>query len=216
MSGRMGKTESVLKFLALLFVLFVISGCSHTEGNEFLEINKTENTSAKKSILMIIAPKDFRDEELRIPKSNFEKNGFSVFVASSEETSYGMMGSVVERDLTLEEALERIENFDAVVFVGGSGSVVYFNNSLVKEIASKAYQRDKVVGAICLAPVILANSGILENKRATVFDHEYIKIIEDKGAIYSKENVVVDGRIVTSNSPNVALKFSEEIIKRLK
>ncbi|MGC8928959.1 MAG: DJ-1/PfpI family protein [Candidatus Woesearchaeota archaeon] len=206
-----------IKLLAIFFAFVFISGCSHTDaGKEFLENNKTSSKVQNKSILMIIAPKDFRDEELKIPKTNFERSGIRVFVASSEETSYGMLGSRINRDFSLEEALNRINEFDAVILVGGSGSAVYFNNSLVKEIVLKAYESNKLIGAICLAPVILANAGILENRSATVFDHEYIKIIEEKGAAYSSEDVVVDGNIVTANSPNSALKFSDEIIKKLK
>ncbi|MEM2121141.1 MAG: DJ-1/PfpI family protein [Candidatus Woesearchaeota archaeon] len=207
-----------IKLFLLFIILLFIAGCFKEEVSlKPIEVKENkENNQTSKNILMIIAPKDFREEELNIPRANFEKNNFKVFVASSERTAFGMFGLKVDVDLLLEDALKEINNFDAVVLVGGSGSVIYFNDSTVREIVLNAYKNNKVIGAICLAPIILANSGILENKRATVFDHEYIELIREKGAIYSNEDVVVDDNIITANSPNSALKFSNEIIKRLK
>jgi protease I len=124
----------------------------------------------------------------------------------------GVMGNIVESTITLRE----IDNgFDAIIFVGGNGAGQYFNDSEAKGIARKYFELDRVVAAICIAPSILANAGILKGKKATCFASEKNNL-EDKGAIYSKSPVVVDGKIITASGPVVAKQFGEEILKALK
>jgi protease I len=72
----------------------------------------------------------------------------------------------------------------------------------------------KLVGAICLAPVILAKAGMLKNKNAIVFSSE-INTIKDLCAIYSTLSVVKDGNIITGNGPTAARKFGETVVKEL-
>ncbi|MGZ8799823.1 MAG: DJ-1/PfpI family protein [Aeromicrobium sp.] len=55
-------------------------------------------------------------------------------------------------------------------------------------------------GAICLAPVILSNAGVLRNRRATVAGTE-AHTIEVAGATYTGPGVMVDENIVTANLP---------------
>lgn len=163
---------------------------------------------------MVIAPKDFRDDELSIPKEIFEKNGYNVFTASTEKNTVGMFGKKVSVDYLLKDV--NISEYDALVIVGGSGSKYYlWNNQELINMTKEAYNEDKVVAAICLSPVVLVNAGILENKEATVFpDPEAISILK-KHSIYKNEEVVVSGRIITSSSPKYAKKFAEKILEKL-
>ncbi|MCS7109186.1 MAG: DJ-1/PfpI family protein [Candidatus Micrarchaeota archaeon] len=166
-----------------------------------------------KKILMIIAPTNFRDEELLEPKEIFEKNGFQVDIASKGVSkAKGMLGTVIDVNLDVKNV--KIDEYTAIVFVGGSGTVVYFNDKDILRIAKEGYEKGKVVGAICIAPSILANAGLLKGKMATSFPSEKDNLI-DKGAKYTGEGVIVDGRIVTANGPKSAKRFGEEIIKLL-
>jgi len=67
-----------------------------------------------------------------------------------------------------------------------------------------------MVAAICIAPVILANAGLLKKKNATVFKSE-IAAIEAKGAVYSGSGVTVDGNLITASGPDQAKQFGKEI-----
>ena len=60
--------------------------------------------------------------------------------------------------------------FDAVIFVGGGGSEVYFDDPKAHNIARKAFKAKKLVCAICIAPSILAKAGLLEGRKATVWE----------------------------------------------
>jgi protease I len=104
--------------------------------------------------------------------------------------------------------------YEAVVYVGGGGSKLLFNNPLAQTIARVMYQQGKVVAAICLAPVILANAGLLRNKKATAAGTE-AKTLENHGATYTGPGVTVDGNIVTANAPKASRLFGEKINEML-
>jgi protease I len=73
-----------------------------------------------KTILMVVAPLNFRDEELFVPKEFFEKKGINVVVASGDSgVATGMLGGSINVDIRVSDAVAR--DYDAVVFVGGSG-----------------------------------------------------------------------------------------------
>jgi protease I len=77
---------------------------------------------------------------------------------------------------------------------------------LVKE----ANRAGKVVSAICLAPVTLANAGLLEGKRATAYPSAE-SFLKWKGAIYTGNAVEVEGNIVTANGPEAAEEFAQAV-----
>ncbi len=166
--------------------------------------------------LIILMPKDFRDEEFKIPKERLEDAGISVTVVGFESTTTrGMFGTTAIPDLLIDNV--DIDDYDAVIIPGGSGSPKYlWNDHRVLDTVKKAYEKGKVVAAICLSGAVLANSGILNGKNATVFaSPDAIKVLKDKGANYLKRDVVVDGKIVTAEGPKAAGKFADEILRLL-
>ncbi len=163
--------------------------------------------------LLIIAPQNFRDEEYFYTKEELEKAGVDVTTASrSTETTTGMMGGTAKPDISLSEV--NVDEYDAVLFIGGSGSAVYFNNATALDIARKADAAGKVVGAICIAPSILANAGLLRGKRATAYPSEEANL-RAKGAEYTGEGVTVDGRIITGDGPTSAREFGRAVVRVL-
>ncbi|MFN4226851.1 MAG: DJ-1/PfpI family protein [Candidatus Ratteibacteria bacterium] len=168
----------------------------------------------EKKILMVIAFENFRDEELKIPKEILEKEGFTIDIASTKKgIAKGMLGMQINVNMSIEEIKET--DYDGIIFVGGSGTQVLFNNKTAIRLAQNFYKNKKVIGAICLAPGILANAGILNNKKATCY-YSIANILKEKGAIYTEKMVEVDGNIVTGNGPEAAEKFGKEILKLLK
>jgi len=171
-------------------------------------------SKSDKKILMIIASQNFRDEELLIPKKLFEKEGYSVVIAgTSLKPAKGMLGAVVTPQILIDQV--KVDEYDAIVFVGGVGAKEYFNNSIAHKIAKEAVSKNKILAAICIAPRILAEAGVLKGKKATVWVSEE-KILEEKGANYTGKSVEVDGNIVTGSGPQTAEEFAKIIIKLLK
>ena len=198
------------KFIFALFGVIIIFGLII-----FLKMTPKES----KKILMIIAFRDFRDEEYFLPKEIFEKEGFVVKTASTKKgTALGADGGEIEVDFSLDEV--DISQFDAVLFVGGPGALKYLDNEKSYQIAKETLNQEKILGAICIAPVILAKAKVLEGKKATVWssplDKTGIKILKENGAEYLAQDVVQDGKIITANGPQSAKKFAEKILENLK
>ena len=166
-----------------------------------------------KKVLMVVAPENFRDEELFEPKKVLEEKRIGVEIASKGvNEARGMLGEKIVIDKNLSEV--KADDYDGVIFVGGSGSSIYFNDAKAQFLAKEAYEKGKVVGAICIAPSILANIGILEGKKATSFPSE-AENLKSKGVDYTGEGVVVDGKIITAQGPDYAKQFGEKIVEVL-
>jgi protease I len=139
--------------------------------------------------------------------------GAQTFVASTTtDPIVGMRATKVKPDMLLSDI--DIRNFDAVIFVGGSGAQQYFTDVVALHLARECIKQNKVLGAICIAPVILANAGVLTGKRATVFPSK-IDRLRARDVNYVDEDVIRDRRIITAKDPESAEKFGRYIIKTL-
>ena len=163
--------------------------------------------------LLIIASKNFRDEEYLETRAALEKAGAQVEVASSSlEEATGMLGAKAKADMLLKDA--DVAKYNTVVFIGGGGATEYFQNATALKIAQDAAAQGKVLGAICIAPVILANAGILKGRKATCFASGQ-KALTQHGAVFTNEDVTVDGKIVTGRGPKAAKKFGRALVELL-
>ena len=166
-----------------------------------------------KKVLMVIAPKNFRDEEFFKSRVALQSEGARVVIASkTTEEVTGMLGGKTKPDINLSEV--NVQDYDAVVFIGGTGSSVYFNDQQALNLAKEAVGQNKIVGAICVAPSILANAGVLKGKKATSFSSERGNL-EAKGASFVDQPVVADGKIVTATGPQSAEEFGQKVAEVL-
>jgi protease I len=106
-------------------------------------------------------------------------------------------------------------NFAGIILIGGEGSRLYWNNSHLHNIVNEFFNSEKIVAAICSAPVILAKAGILKNKSATCFSEDKMELI-NSGINYNDRNVVFDGNVITADGPKSAIQFTEAILHTLK
>ena len=166
-----------------------------------------------KRILMVIASKGYRDEELSVPMKMFKDAGATVIVASDKEgRARGMLGGRIESDIVYSEA--KVDKYDAVVFVGGVGSQIYWNDPKAHSLVKETVQKNKLLGAICLAPPTLALAGVLKGKTATSYTSA-ATALKKAGANYTGEPVEIDGSIITSNGPTAVIEFAQTIIDKL-
>jgi len=198
-----------LIFLSIGVILIKQTPFKSRKGDE----KKMTEVLTEKKVLMIVAPENFRDEEFFQPKEILQQGGVQITVASKGVSeAKGMFGRTTQVDKDITQV--SVDNYEAIIFVGGTGSSIYFEDSLALNLAKKFYDSGKLVGAICIAPSILANAGILQGKRATAFSSE-AENLRAKGAQYTGENVTVDGKIITASGPQAAKQFGEEILKKL-
>jgi len=166
-----------------------------------------------KKVLMVIAPRDFRDEEYFETRKVLEESGAEITVVNSTgQPSKSMFGKIVNPDKNFYDV--DIKDYDAIVFVGGTGSSVYFNNQKALELAKESHSSGKVTAAICIAPTILVNAHILHGKKATAYPSERNNI--NAVGTYTGNSVEQDDKIITGSGPEAAKEFGKKIAEALK
>lgn len=164
-------------------------------------------------ILLIIAQQNFQEKEYEIPKSIFQKAGFEVLTAAGEKgVATDKTGKETPVDLSLDEV--NVRDFSCIIFVGGPGATVYFEHEKAFALVKEAEQEGRIIGAICIAPTILANAGILKGKKATAFVTEEDSLRRG-GANFTAAPVEQDGKIITADGPGSAEIFAKTILQVL-
>ena len=175
---------------------------------ESQQAGKTADGSKK--ALLIVPPAGFRDEELLETQRILEEGGIKVEIASSKiGVLQGVLGNITASGMTLDKV--SVQDFDAVIFIGGPGAVDYFTNPAALSIAREAAARNKVLAAISIAPTILANAGVLRGVRATGFLPQREQMLKG-GAQYTGSPVERDGLIITATDPSAVAAFAQAII----
>ncbi len=167
-------------------------------------------------VIIIIAQRNYQPTEFSNTKTEIEKAGFSTQVASvTKDTATASDGSTYQPDLTIAEI--NSDNYKAIAIIGGPGTSALLKCiellNKIKEFNSK----NKIIAAICFSPVILAKTGILEGKKATVFPNEdLINMLKENKVTYTAEDVTKDNNIITGNGPDAAIEFGQTIANALK
>lgn len=170
-------------------------------------------TVIAKSILFILPKKDFNEVEFLTTKRILEKNGCKIFIASDAGSfCEGKQGLKIRHDVSFFNLNEN--NFSAIVFIGGSGVKEYWNNQTLHKIALKFHQKKKITAAICSAPVILAQAGILKNVTATCYPNDKMELTK-AGAEFKDEKVIVRKNIITARDAEASEEFADAILTKL-
>lgn len=118
-------------------------------------------------------------------------------------------GITFETDTVKEEA--DFNSYDGIVLPGGlPGTTNLGADDTVVKIIKEFASSGKLVAAICAAPSVLGVNGILEGKNAVCYPGYEDKLL---GANVLKEEVAVDGNVITSRGLGTAILFSLEIVK---
>ena len=104
-------------------------------------------------------------------------------------------------------------SYDGIVLPGGMPGTTHLMeddtvNRVIKEFATSG----KLVAAICAAPSVLGNAGLLEGKKATCYPGVEGKLT---GADFVTDPVTKDGNIITSRGLGTAIEFAAEIVAYL-
>jgi len=167
----------------------------------------------RKRAALIIAGRNFRDEELLETRFVLNNAGVETVVVSSRPGPLaGVFGAVTEAIIALDGLM--VDDFDAIIFLGGAGVREYSDNPVVLGIVREAANKRKVLGAISIAPAILAHSGVLAGVRATSFLTERDRL-QMAGAQYTGVPVERDGLIITARDSRAARQFGQAIVDAL-
>lgn len=167
-----------------------------------------------KKILIVIAPVNYQDKEYSDTRKTLESAGVSVSVASLKRgEAKGALRGRVNVDFSVDEV--SAGDYDGIVFIGGQGMVDLVGNQKFINLAKEFYNVGKITAAICIAPLILANAGILKGKKATVWSGASDEL-KKGGVVYTGKSVELDGKIITGNGPDAAEEFGKAIVEALK
>jgi len=197
------KISRDLEPLCIVSVGYAV-GAGTTEG---------QADSAQKKAVLIIPSENFRDEELFETKRVLDAAQIETVVASTRlGIVRGELGNIAEARVLVDQL--RVDDYDAIIFVSGSGVIEYVTNPVALDIARETVRKGKVLAATGLAPVILANANVLAGIRATSFLSERERLIL-AGAIYTGAPVERERLIITATGPTAAVQFGRAIADAL-
>ncbi len=174
----------------------------------------TNNQINKKRVAILIEQK-VEDAEFQVPYKALQQAGIEVVVLGSRmnEEYQGKQGKVtVKPDATTTEA--RAEDFDAVIIPGGMAPDTMRTNPNTVRFVQQAMAQGKLVAAVCHGPQVLIEGDLLKGKNATGFI-AVRKDMQNAGANYIDEPLVVDGNLLTSRRPGDLAIFATAILSRL-
>jgi protease I len=194
------------KAIGLVVPMMLLSGLVHAQ----------DALEAPPRVLLVVSPKDFTDKEYFDTKAVFLKAQADILVASTEQ---GLATSHEGRRIRVDTAISSlsVKDFEALVLVGGVGVLGALSSSEpLRNLVKSAVREQKVVAAICLAPVVLAKAGVLRNREATCYQAApAIAELKRNGAIYIDQEVVTAGRVITANGPDTAAAFARAVLKEI-
>ena len=163
-----------------------------------------------KKILIVLASQDFQDHEYQIPRNFWEKMGAEIKTASSDKISKGKFGSIVKNDFFISNNID-VETFNGIFWVGGGGCLEYLNNRNAENLTWEFVKNNKIIGAICAAPRLLLQWGMLKGRKCTGWngDHTLKNLTDKAGALFDEKNVIIDGKFITADGVESAEIFAE-------
>ncbi len=165
----------------------------------------------------ILTDNGFEEVELTSPKKALEDAGAAVHIVSMQKKVKGWDHDHWSIELDVDENLANasVENYDALMIPGGVINPDEMRRH--KEYVSFAEQfleAGKPVGAICHAPQLLIETGMLNGREMTSFPS--IKTdLKNAGALWQDKEVVVDNGLVTSRSPADLEAFNKKLIEEI-
>lgn len=160
---------------------------------------------------LVIIADGFEEVETVTPIDLLRRAGVEVIVAALTEGIHvtGRTGITVHADTTLASVEPR--TFDALVLPGGPGVKHLRADLRVRSILERHTAAGRWVGAICAAPTVLHDAGLLSGRRYTA----HFSVGNELTAILANERVVVDGSVITSRGAGTALDFGLALVERL-
>jgi 4-methyl-5(b-hydroxyethyl)-thiazole monophosphate biosynthesis len=164
----------------------------------------------KKRVLCLLFP-GFEEIETVAPIDLLRRAGVEVVVASvtGDKLVTGRCQVTVQSDVALSDVAEQV--FDLLLIPGGPGVKALRADGRAARLAEQFAQAGKEVAAICAAPTVLADAGLLAGKRFT----SHAGVMDELPQSLVHERVVEDGKLTTSRGAATAVDFGLALVRRL-
>lgn len=169
----------------------------------------------KNKKIIILVERMFNDQEFWYPYYRLKEAGAEVVVvgSGSAEQYSGKSGTQIKVDANADEILS--SQFDGIVIPGGYAPDHMRRYPAMVNLVKDLFEAGKVVAAICHAGWMLASADILEGRTVTSFFAIKDDLIH-AGAHWVDEEVVVDGKLITSRKPDDLPAFMKAVIHHLR
>ena len=150
----------------------------------------------------------FEEIEAFAPVDLLRRAGVEVTTAALAATTHvtGRSGITAHADKTLAEVMHT--DFDLIFLPGGAGTKHLRADARVRELVLKQHQAGRWLAAICAAPTVLNDCGLLAGRRYTA----HFSVAGELPAILAGERVVTDGRITTSRGAGTSVEFGLHLV----
>ncbi|MBR5219257.1 MAG: DJ-1/PfpI family protein [Clostridia bacterium] len=160
-------------------------------------------------MLYILLADGFEETEAIAPIDVIRRANLPItLMGVTGKTVTGAHGIVFEAETEMESISK--EDIDGVILPGGMpGTTNLQKDERVISLLEYCRDNNKLICAICAAPMILGELNMLKGREATCFPgfEEYLK-----GAVLSPKRVAVDGNFITSKGAGTALDFGGAIV----
>ena len=164
----------------------------------------------KKRVLCVLFP-GFEEIETVAPVDLLRRAGVEVVVASltGEKLVTGRCNITMQADAALDDVAE--QEFDLLLIPGGPGIKDVRADGRVARLAQATARKGRPVAAICAAPTVLKDAGLLAGKRFT----SHAGVLTELPESLVQERVVEDGGLITSRGAATAVDFGLALVRRL-
>ena len=165
-------------------------------------------------MVAILLGTGFEEAEAMVPADLLRRAGIEVALVGLEGRQVsGSHGIPVIADTTLEE-LDR-DKVDMLMLPGGLGGVEAISSNVhAQALIQYCYDHGRWLAAICAAPTILANLGMLDRRRAVCYPG--MEDLMGSAVVQKGSPVVVDGHIITGEAAGSSFPFGLKLVEILK
>ncbi len=162
------------------------------------------------SVLVILAD-EFEEIEAFAPIDLLRRAQIDVTVASLNENRHatGRSGITAHADVAFSAVDGQL--FDLLFLPGGAGVKHLRADARVPSCVSRHHKAGKWLAAICAAPTVLNDCGLLHGKRYTA----HFSVAAELPEIRANERIVTDGKIITSRGAGTAVEFGLHLVSLL-
>lgn len=169
-------------------------------------------TSSGKKVAFVLAD-DYEDIEHTSPMAALKSAGAEVTVIGLEnKTITGKKGDTQDPDITIDKA--NVEDYDMLVIPGGGSPENLRINDQAVEFTKAFVKSGKPVASICHGPQLLISAEVLSGRTVTSVN-KVRDDVKNAGGNYVDEEVVVDGNLISSRTPNDLDAFNAALVKTL-
>ena len=210
-----------LSAIIMLSIVLFAAGCTGTGertagtvGTTGLDAVRADALTPDRPHVAVLLTEGFQDAEAYMPIGYLENKDVDITVIGPKTGRVKAYNSDFEIVVQKEVGEVNVDDFYALILPGGKAPATLREDSTVVEFTKNFFNTGKTVAAICHGPQVLATAGVLHDVTTTGVNSIQGEL-EEAGATYVDEALVVDGNLITSRVPGDLAVFSKAIEEAL-